>query len=34
MPLPDLSLHIDVTQDEHRRVTLRALTPNAEGLLA
>ena len=34
MPTPDLSLHIDVTDDEQRRVTLRALTPAAEALLA
>jgi len=33
MPTPDLSLHIDVTDDEQRRVTLRALTPAAEALL-
>ena len=34
MPSPDLSLHIEVTDDEQRRVTLRALTPAAEALLA
>ena len=34
MPTPDLSLHIEVTGDEQRRVTLRALTPAAEALLA
>lgn len=34
MPTPDLSLHIEVTDDEQRRVTLRALTPAAEALLA
>ena len=34
MPTPDLSLHIEVTDDEQRRVTLRALTPSAEALLA
>lgn len=34
MPTPDLSLHIEVTDDEQRRVTLRALTPLAEALLA
>ena len=34
MPAPDLSLHIEVTDDEQRRVTLRALTPAAEALLA
>jgi tRNA threonylcarbamoyladenosine biosynthesis protein TsaE len=34
MPTPDLSLHIEVTDEEQRRVTLRALTPAAEALLA
>ena len=33
MPTPDLSLHMEVTDDEQRRVTLRALTPAAEALL-
>lgn len=34
MPTPDLSLHIAVSEDEHRHVTVRAFTPNAEALLA
>jgi tRNA threonylcarbamoyladenosine biosynthesis protein TsaE len=34
MPAPDLTLHIEVTDDEQRRVTWHALTPGAEALLA
>ncbi len=34
MPTPDLALDIQVDDDAHRHVTINALTPRGEGLLA